>query len=126
RFPNGFVDAEILGLAVDYETRTATIQLNLRGNLPDSPDRDVYGRGMLTLRDFYYFSIESPDADHLFYPKRSSMQADGHPEDPSQFPLFDHLKPKLYAGAFCCRFFVHDWNSFIHVAAKNADFSWAT
>jgi hypothetical protein len=123
RYPNGFVDAEISSLTVDYQNRTATLQLSLRGNLPDSPDRDVYEQATLTFRGFYYFSIDPPDPDHLFYP-HGRIQVDGFPEDPSKFPLFEHLKPKLPAGAFCCRFFVHDWNSFIHIAAEDADFSW--
>ena len=123
RYPNGFVDAEIASLIVDYQNRTATLHLNLRGNSPDSPDRNVYERAVLVARQFYYFSIEPPDPDHLFYPKRS-IQIDGYSEDPRQFPLFEQLKPKLSAGAFCCRFFVHDWNSFIHLAAETGQFSW--
>ena len=124
RFPNGFDDAEICSLTLDYQDRIATLQLKLRGNLPDSPDRDVYARAVLTLRGFYYVSIDPPDPDHLFYPQSSKVAVDGFPEDSSQFPLFEHLKPKLSSGAFCCRFYVHDWNSFIHIAAKDAQFSW--
>ena len=124
RYPNGFVDAEITSLILDYQNRTATLYLNLRGNSPDSPDRNVYERAVLIAREFYYFSIEPPDPDHLFYPKRSRIEVNGYSEDPSQFPLFEQLKPKLSAGAFCCRFFVHDWNSFIHIAARDAQFSW--
>jgi len=48
----------------------------------------------------------------------------GLPEDPSECPLLESLKPALPFGAFCCRFYVHDWNSFIHIAAENAQFSW--
>lgn len=124
RFPNGFDDAEITCLTVDYQNRTATLHLNLRGNSPDSTDRGVYERAVLIARDFYYVSIEPPDPDHLFYPKRSMIQINGYSEDPKQFPLFEQLKPKLSAGAFCCRFFVHDWNSFIHLAAQAGQFSW--
>lgn len=124
-YPNGFVDAEITNLTLDYQNRTATLHLNLRGNSPDSPDRDVYKAAVLTAREFYYFSIEPPDADHLFHPRRSRIEINGYPEDPGQFLLFEHLKPKLPAGSFCCRFFVHDWNSFIHIAAASAEFVWA-
>jgi hypothetical protein len=123
RFPNGFDDAEIISLTLDYQNRTAQLQLNLRGNPPDSPNRDEYQRAVLLLNGFYYFVIEPPDADHLWYPRRS-IQVNGYPEDVSQFPLFEHLKPKLSGDAFCCRFYVHDWNSFIHIAAKDAQFSW--
>lgn len=122
-YANGFDDAYIDGLHVDYQDRTAELRLNLRPNPPDSPSRDEYQRAVLLLRGFYYFVIEAPDDDHLWYPVRS-VQVNGYPEDASQFPLFEHLKPKLPAGAFCCRFFVHDWNSFIHIAAKDAHFSW--
>jgi hypothetical protein len=123
RFPNGLDDVKISDVAIDYNNRTATLHLNLRGNLPNSPERDVFSPAILRAREIYYFSIEPPDSDHLF-PRRSMITVDGHPEDPHDFPLFGQLKPQLPATAFCCRFYVHDWNSFIHIAALNAEFSW--
>jgi hypothetical protein len=123
-YPNGFDDAYIDRLIVEYRSRTVEMELNLRGNPPDSPNCDEYQRAFLLLRGFYYFVIEPPDADHLWYPERS-IQVNGYHEDGSQFPLFGHLRPKLSSGAFCCRFYVHDWNAFIHVAARDAQFSWA-
>jgi hypothetical protein len=124
KYPNGFVDAEITALALDYKNRSATFHMNLRGNPPDGKDRDVYQRAVLIAREFYYVSIEPPDPDHLFIPKRSMVQVTGYPEDPEKFSLFDYLKPKLPKGGFCCRFFVHDWNSFIHIAAVDAELTW--
>jgi hypothetical protein len=123
-FPNGFVDAEMTALSLDYGSRAATLHLNLRGNLPDSADSQQYGRAVLTLLGLYYFAIDPPDLDHLFYPRQLKVVFDGMPEDSEQFPLFEHLKPELPGGAFCCRFYIHDWNSFIHMAAKDAQFSW--
>ena len=124
RFPNGFDDAQIISIKIDYSNRQARLKISLRGNPPEDPNRDEYRRAELTILGFYYISIEPPDADHLFYPGLSNVTVDGMPEDPKQFPLFELLQPKLAAGAFCCRFFVHDWNSFIHLAAKDAEFSW--
>jgi len=121
--PNGFDDAYIDSLRVDYQNRTAELRLSLRGNPPGSPNADDYERAVLLLDGFYYLVIEPPDADHLWYPVRS-IQINGYPEDASQFPLFENLKPKLPTGAFCCRFYVHDWNAFIHVAARDAQLSW--
>jgi hypothetical protein len=126
RFPNGFVDAEIIGMSVDYREHIAKLQLNLRGNSPDSPDHDVYARAVLTARGIYYVSIEPPDPDHLFGPKREKITVDGLPEDPKTFPLLEHVKSKVPVEAFCCRFFVHDWNSFIHIGAADAEFSWVS
>jgi len=123
-FPNGFVDAEMTGIVVDFSNRSVTLRLNLRGNLPDSPGRDEYAPATLVARDIFYISVEPPDREHLLSAKRSHITVDGFSEDSDSFPLFAHLRPGLSAGAFCCRFYVHDWNSFIHLAARSADFSW--
>lgn len=77
RFPNGFDDAEITLITVDYEKRLATLQLNLRGNPPDSLDRDVYEPAVLKASGIYYLAIEPPDFDHLSYPKRDRITVDG-------------------------------------------------
>jgi hypothetical protein len=124
RFPNGLDDAEITAIAVDYEKRLATLRLNMRGNPPDSSDRDVYAPAVLRASGIYYVSIEPPDPEHLSHPKRDKITVDGLPEDPRDFPLLNDLKKKAATGAFCCRFFVHDWNSFIHIAAADAEFFW--
>jgi hypothetical protein len=123
RFPNGLVDAEITGLAVDYSNRSAMLRMKLRCSPPDSSDRDVYTPAVLTVREIFYLSIEPPDLERLFSAKRSTITVDGLPENPEEFLLLGHLKSRLPAGAFCCRFYVHDWNSFIHLAAGSADFS---
>ena len=123
RFPNGFDDATITLITIDYGRRSARLDFGLRCNLPESRDRDVYERGVLSLRGIYYVSIEPPDADHLLWPDREKITVDGLPEDSHAFPLFAQLESRLPAGAFCCRFFVHDWNSFIHIAAEDAEFS---
>jgi len=123
KFPNGLVDAEITGLAVDYSQRSATLQMNVRCSPPDSLDRGVYTPAVLTAREVFYLSIEPPDLDHLSSFQASTITVDGFPEDPEKFPLFAHLKSKHLMGAFCCRFYVHDWNSFIHLAAGSAEFS---
>jgi len=124
RFPNGFDDAEITSISVDYATRTATLRLNLRANPPDSPNRDVYSSAVLFASGIYYVAIEPPDKDRLLHPATGKITVDGLPEDLHDFKLAGYLKPKLPTGAFCCRFFVHDWNSFIHIAAAEARFSW--
>jgi hypothetical protein len=123
RFPNGFDDAEITSLRADYRNRSATLELSLRGNPPDSPNSQEYRPAVLIVHEFYYLSIEPPDSEHLFCPDRSKITVDGLPED-AEFPLFAHLKQTLPDGVFCCRFYVHDWNSFIHIAARDAHFAW--
>ena len=122
-YPNGLDDAYVDRICVEYQSRTAELHLTLRGNPPGSPNEDEYQRAILLLSGFYYFVLEPPDTDHLWYPVRS-IQVNGYPEDAGQFPLLVRLRVKLSPAAFCCRFYVHDWNSFIHVAAADAQFSW--
>jgi hypothetical protein len=109
KFPNAFVDAHVMSISVDFGKATVRLHLSLRGNLPESPDRDVYTSAVLVARGIYYVSIEPPDADHLLGPKREKITVDGHPEDLSKFPQYSRLKPRLATNAFVCRFFVHDW-----------------
>jgi hypothetical protein len=90
-YPNAFDDADLTSFTLNYEHRTAKIELNLRGNPPESPNSHEYKRAVLLLDGFYYFVIEPPDAEHLWYPQRS-IQIDGHTEDASQFPLFNVLQ----------------------------------
>jgi hypothetical protein len=97
--------------------------MNPRCNPAESPDRDLYEKVVLKASEVYYVSIESPDPAHLLDPEQKKITVDGLPEDPHDFSQFRHLKPKLPAGAFFCRFFVHDWNSFIHIAAAEAELS---
>ena len=124
RFPNGFDDAEIVAVRVNYANHTAILELNLRGNPPESPNSQEYTRANLEARGLYYLSIEPPDDDHAFAVRQAKITVDGLVEDPRDFPLFERLRPTLPEGAFCCRFYVHDWNSFIHIAAAEAHFSW--
>jgi hypothetical protein len=123
QYANGLVDAVVLSITLDYQNRIASIELSMRRNHPDSADPNLYSKATLTLRGFYYFVIESSDPD-FSYPMWAKIVVGGHSEDPGKFLLFERLKPTLPVSAFCCRFFVHNWNSFIHVAAEEADFSW--
>lgn len=124
RYPNGLDDARIGRIVVDYQNRTAAIHLDLRGNLPDSPERDVYSQAVLQLAGLYYFSMEPPDSEHLLAGRATKLTVDGLAEDPNEFPPFATLRPTMKARAFCCRFYVHEWNSFIHIAAEDAELRW--
>jgi hypothetical protein len=123
-YPNGFVDARISEVRIDYAQRTATLQLNMRANSPDSAERDVYSTAVLTIQGLYYLSIDPPDVDHLFGPVRRVITVDGLPEHAWNFPQFGCAQSRLRGGGFYCRFFVHDWNSFIHIGAADCEIVW--
>ena len=124
KYPNAFTDAELLAVSVDYRRSVVTLEMNLRSNPPESPERNVYSRAVLTAFGLYYFTVEAPDRHHLFGPERDRVTVDAFPEDPDRFAPFRQLEGHRTAGTFCCRLFVHDWNSFIHLAAQDAQLRW--
>src|SRR5579871_139162 len=104
-FPNALDDALVRAIAIDYTERTATLQLDMRGKPPDSPDRDVYSRAVLTMRGLCYLSIDPPDAEHLSGPENKPLTVDGDSEDPQEFPQLRYAQSKLGDRAFYCCFF---------------------
>ncbi len=124
KYPNGLNDAEIREVRIDYAQRTATLQLAMRPNRPDSAERDTYSTALLTIHGLYYLSIDPPDVDRLFGPERRSISVDGLPEDAGAFPQIGCAQSRLRGGGFYCRFFVHDWNSFIHIGAADCEIVW--
>ena len=124
KYPDGFTDADLVRIVVDYAARTAALHLSLRGKPADAPERNVYEAALLEVRGLYYLAIEAPDREHISSPAQGKVVVDGFPEDANGFEPFRALQPRLPAGAFCCRLFVHDWNSFIHIAGENATLTW--
>jgi hypothetical protein len=121
RYANGFSDARLLRIEVDYAARTAEIRFSMRLAMPDSSDAAEYSLTRLRLENLHYLVIEAPDEASRLQHLGKPITVDGLPEDGEKFPLFTELGAK--EEAFCCRLFVHDWNSFIHVAAATAGFT---
>ena len=119
-YENGLVDAEISKISIDYENRSA--EFRLRRNPASSPDAEVYSEAILRITTFCYVSIDPPDDHHAEFARRR-IQFNALNEDPSTFPLLAAIGAKVHPDAFVCRFFVHDWNSFIHLAAHDANLS---
>lgn len=122
--PNGFHDAELERLDLDYATRTARITLNLWiGDLHSvsESDRERYRCGQLTLSGFQYFIIETPDYDD---------HADGAPaidigelHELTNPPLIK-IPARQSADLFENWIYVNWWNSFMYVAAREARWEW--
>jgi hypothetical protein len=122
--PNGFHDAKIEKIAVDYAQRSATITMHLLVGTPDSVDQDEYRHAILDISGLCYYAIDPPDPTYPFMRSGSPVNVAGYPEDPEKFPVLDSLLPVMPTGVTCYRFFVHHWNSFIHIAAKDVQVSW--
>ena len=93
-FPNGFHDAEVESLCVDHEKRTVTMTV-----------------------DVWVGSLEDPGDEREAY-RRGTLEFRGLHYCAKDVPL---TPP---AGAFTCRFWVNEWNGFVHLAAQEVSFDW--
>jgi len=93
-FPNGFHDAEVDSIHVDHEKRTVTMTV-----------------------DVWVGSLEDPGDDREAY-RRGRLEFRGLHYCAKDAPF---TPP---AAAFTCRFWVNEWNGFVHLAAQEISFDW--
>jgi len=124
--PNGFHDAQILSFELDYEAGIAKFNLNLLVGWPDDPEpeRQSYQKATLVVRGLCFCSIDPPDSTYPFLPDGRHIWVSGDPAKPDHLLSLPDLTRKFPAGAWCYRFFVHDWNAFIHIAGCDAEVKW--
>lgn len=123
--PNGFHDAEIFRISLDYGGRTAALEMAFWTGDIEGSNPEEFRRGTLFIRGLLYLSIEPPDPDYPFMQADPSLSVAGCPEDPKQFPDMEKLVSASDSKVDCYRFYVRDWNSFIHLAATDVQLSWS-
>lgn len=123
--PNGFHDMELHGLNINWVDGSMTMDLNFWTGDLDGPNREEYTPGVLTITGLCFCSIDPPDPSYQFLPDNSPLNVSGDAAEPRTLALLGELSQRLPPGASCYRFFVHEWNSFIHIAAKNVQLAWA-
>jgi hypothetical protein len=119
--PNGFHDAELGKIEIDYVSRTITMEMHLWvGDMDQEGElREAYRKGTLTVEDFAYCVIEPPDPCSEFT-GNGTIGIDGGeygvesapspPLDPNHIP----------SDMFLYWFYVQSWNSFVHLCARRA------
>jgi hypothetical protein len=114
-FPNGLHDAEVESIHIDYVARTVIMTVDVWiGALEDpAEEREAYRRGTLEFRGLQYCAMDVPDERYPY------AKADGIRIDLAEATAF--TPP---GAAFTCRFWVNEWNGFVHLAAQEASFSW--
>ena len=114
-----FHDGQLLAFSLDVSTRLATVDLMLwvSSDSPDATDNETLRSAQLVLVDVAYFVVESPDRDYP-YGDAGPVMIDLAESDP------DRGLPPTADGYFAARFFVCDWNSFIHFSARDATLQW--
>jgi hypothetical protein len=115
--PNGFHDSKIFSVRVDYEQRTAEMDMEIWVADAEDTAPEQYRRCTLLISDLIYFVIEPPGPPNVSHDATSLV--DGGSTDLEVFA--DKLPKPLPAGAFTYWFFVSNWNAFIHVAALRAE-----
>ena len=124
--PNGFHDADILSLELDYVAATAKLHLSLLVGWPEDPDPEsqAYQEAILVVTGLCFCSIDPPSPTYPFLPDGKPINVSGHPAKPDDFPSLPDLAAILPSGTWCYRWFVNDWNSFIYIAGRNAEITW--
>ncbi len=124
--PNGFHDAEIHDLKIDYIGGSAVIRMGFDFGNPNGPKREDYRIGDLQISGLYFLSIDPPDPKYPYVPDGCSLNVSGDPAKVDTFPALEKLSQSFPSGVSCYRFFVNEWNSFINIAAREAQVYWVT
>jgi hypothetical protein len=118
--PNGLHDAKLERVAIDFVDRTARLDLDIW--VGDDEEREAYRRAQVTLSGLLFWVSEPPDPLHPSSPPRALWIDAGPLTDKT--PKTQPALPNVPRGAFANWIFVRDWNSFIYVAATDADLTW--
>lgn len=129
--PNGFHDAKLVGLTLDYLGRTATLHRQLFVGSSESGDLEEYKAAVVRIVGLCFFSIDLPDPNEPFVPDGSPVGVSGYSEDSTgllkpneSIAVINKLMENCPPGASFYRFYSHDWNSFVHIACADASLEW--
>lgn len=125
KLPNGLHDANLLQFSVDYKTRTAQFEFNAWvGDVSSKDDavRQKYQRATLSIRGLRFLILEKPDPGYTFQSGIPTIGGfsgwGGEYAPPAEIRK---LVEQLPGTAFYEATFVQNWNSFIHIAADEAE-----
>lgn len=113
---------------MNYDRRTVLMRLSLKVGDPDGTRerRDDCRDGELRMSGMIFFIVDAPDQNSDFRTPGEVWIADGY--ETKSIPKFtkhlNGLLDTLPDGAFAHSFFVQDWNSYIHIAAKDCSIEW--
>ena len=117
--PNGFHDAQINSISINYVDREVSLALEIWFAASSEGDSDIYRLAELKLLQFFFLVIEPPNAQYDYHEAKELWVEAG--AGTQSLASSTQLPGPLPEGAFTYWFFVHDWNSYIHVAALDAE-----
>lgn len=125
KLPNGFHDARLLSLKLDYTERSAVLHMRLLVGTPGSANPEEFRNAVLEVSGLCFCAIEPPNANHGVPLAGSPVRISGYPEDKESLASLAGALAKCAPDSSCYRFFCHDWNCFIHIAALDVHMSWS-
>lgn len=114
--PNGFHDARVGGLHLDFVGRTAVLDLSVWTG--DDSDPEAHRAARLELKDLQFCVLETPDHKYPYAAPEPLWISEVNPPGAAQLPQ------NIPSGAFTSSFFVNQWNAFVHIAARDAVLFW--
>jgi len=124
--PNGFHDALLEAVTVSFASNSAELDLRLFVGDPAAAteeEREAYKRAKLRLSELVYFVVDPPAPGHECR-KGNALRIDAGDATNESAPTAPKPQSVLPTDAFAYWFFVDQWNSFIHVAARSASLQW--
>jgi hypothetical protein len=124
--PNGFHDAKLFSIELNYAEGRAKLRLNLLVGWPEDPhpEREAYQEAILTVTGLCFCSIDPPQSDSPFLPDGQPTWLSGDPAKSDYFQSLPDLIQKSPSDTWCYRFFMGNWNAFIYIAARDAEITW--
>ncbi|MCU1285817.1 MAG: hypothetical protein JWO13_2167 [Acidobacteriales bacterium] len=119
--PNGFHDAELHSIQIDYGAKIAKFVITADMTAPDEAVEVNDRKVELIVSGLIFISIDAPDPSYPYTEK--SYRIGGFFSSGKEIEALkvQGINAALPPGAFYNVAFVNDWNSFIHVTGMNAE-----
>jgi len=114
KFPNGFHDSHLVGMAVDFPSASARIELDVDCDDPD-PTRIKFRLTGVSL-----FIVDPPDP-RISLSYEDTIWMSGYETSDEILQGFSTYRKNVPPGSFFYSFFLYHWNCFVHFAATNAE-----
>ena len=116
--PNGFHDAKLMTLDVDFSARVLNLRLAIWvGDMAVPTTRERYRPAQVYVSGLQFMVIEPPDSRYPFL--KGPLTVDLMDADAS-LAVLGSLTPESFAA----RLYVGQWNAFIHIGALDARLTW--
>ena len=119
--PNGFHDAELQRLEMNYVDRTLRFDLVVWiGSMDDSQRRELYRPARLTLDDVAFLAIDAPDVNYPWL-KAGRIRIDAAEGQP---PQSSSTLPAAPAGMQTAWMYLEELNRLLLFSARSASLEW--